>query len=88
MMKEFRVKVEVRLKPVVLDPQGKTILSALHNLGYSEVEETRVGKLIELKVMDSNPERVMERAREMCKNLLANPIIEDFDIKISGTQDT
>lgn len=81
-MKEFKVKVEVKLKPVVLDPHGKTILTALHNLGYDEVEETRVGKLIELKVMDSNPERVMERVKEMCRSLLANPIIEDFDIKI------
>jgi phosphoribosylformylglycinamidine synthase len=81
-MKEFKVKVEVKLKPVVLDPQGKTILTALHNLGYDEVEETRVGKVIELKVMDSNPERVIERVKEMCKNLLANPIIEDFVIKI------
>ncbi|MBI2486407.1 MAG: phosphoribosylformylglycinamidine synthase subunit PurS [Deltaproteobacteria bacterium] len=81
-MKEFKVKVEVKLKPVVLDPQGKTILTALHNLGYDEVEETRVGKLIELKVMDSNAERVIERVKEMCKNLLANPIIEDFVIKI------
>jgi phosphoribosylformylglycinamidine synthase len=81
-MREFKVKVEVKLKPVVLDPQGKTILTALHNLGYDEVEETRVGKLIELKVMDSDSERVMERVKEMCKSLLANPIIEDFDIKI------
>jgi len=81
-MREFKVKVEVKLKPVVLDPQGKTILTALHNLGYDEVEETRVGKLIELKVMDSDSERVMERVKEMCRSLLANPIIEDFDIKI------
>jgi phosphoribosylformylglycinamidine synthase len=81
-MREFKVKVEVKLKPVVLDPQGKTILTALHNLGYDEVEETRVGKLIELKVMDSDSERVMQRVKEMCRSLLANPIIEDFDIKI------
>lgn len=81
-MKEFKVKIEVKLKPVVLDPQGKTILSALHNLGYDEVEETRVGKLIELRLQDSEEDRVMERVREMCKKLLANPVIEDFDIKI------
>ena len=54
MMKEFKVKVEVKLKPVVLDPQGKTVLGALHNLGYLEVQETRIGKLIELTVEDES----------------------------------
>ncbi len=82
MMRAFRVKVEVKLKPVVLDPQGKTILMALHNLGYNEVQETRIGKLIELTVKDESHQKVKERVEEMCKKLLANPIIEDFVIKI------
>ncbi len=82
MMRAFRVKVEVKLKPVVLDPQGKTILMALHNLGYNEVQETRIGKLIELTVEDESDQKVKERVEEMCKKLLANPIIEDFVIKI------
>ena len=82
MIKEFVVKVEVKLKPVIIDPQGKTVLMALHNLGYNEVQETRIGKLIELKVKDENAEKAKERVREMCKKLLANPVIEDFVIKI------
>ncbi len=82
MMKEFTVKVEVKLKPVILDPQGKTVLMALHNLGYNEVQETRIGKLIELKVKDESAEKAKERVREMCKKLLANPVIEDFVINI------
>jgi phosphoribosylformylglycinamidine synthase subunit PurS len=81
-MREFKVKIEVKLKPVVLDPQGKTVLMALHNLGYNEVQETRIGKLIELRVEDESIEKVKERAQEMCKKLLANPVIEDFIIKI------
>ena len=81
-MREFKVKVEVKLKPVVLDPQGKTVLMALHNLGYNEVRETRIGKLIELRVEDESVEGVKERVQEMCKKLLANPVIEDFIIKI------
>lgn len=81
-MREFKVKVEVKLKPVVLDPQGKTILSALHNLGYDEVQETRVGKLIELTLKDSDEGRVLERVREICRKLLTNPVIEDYEIKI------
>ena len=82
MTKEFTVKVEVKIKPVILDPQGKTVLMALHNLGYDEVQETRIGKLIELKVKDESAEKAEEQVREMCKKLLANPVIEDFVIKI------
>lgn len=81
-MKEFKVKVEVKLKPVVLDPQGKTVLTALHNLGYEKVEDARIGKLIELKIMDSDADNVRERVNDMCKKLLANPVIEDFVVKV------
>lgn len=80
--KDFKVKVEVRLKPVVLDPQGKTVLSALHNLGYNQVSETRVGKLIELTVRDTDERNVKALVEEMCDKLLANPVIEDFVISI------
>jgi phosphoribosylformylglycinamidine synthase subunit PurS len=81
-MKEFIVKVEVKLKSVILDPQGKTVLMALHNLGYNEVQETRIGKLIELKVKNESAEKAKEQVQEMCKKLLANPVIEDFTIKV------
>lgn len=81
-MKEFKVKVEVKLKPVVLDPQGKTVLTALHNLGYEKVEDARIGKLIELKIMDSDAGNVRERVNDMCKKLLVNPVIEDFVVKV------
>jgi phosphoribosylformylglycinamidine synthase len=81
-MKEFKVKVEVKLKPVVLDPQGKTVLTALHNLGYEKVEDARIGKLIELKIMDSDAGNVRERVNDMCKKLLANPVIEDYVVKV------
>ncbi len=79
-MKEFTVKVEVKLKSVVLDPQGKAVLSALHKLGYKQVTDTRVGKLIELTVRDTNEETVKGLVEEMCDKLLANPVIEDFFI--------
>ncbi len=79
-MKDFKVKVEVKLKSMVLDPQGKAVLSALHKLGYSQVTDTRVGKLIELTVRDANEETVKGLVKEMCDKLLANPVIEDFSI--------
>ena len=81
-MKEFKVKIEVKLKPVVLDPQGKTVLQALNNLGYDEVGDARIGKLIELSVRDGSSENVRERVGEMCMKLLSNPVIENFEINI------
>ncbi|HEX9665292.1 MAG TPA: phosphoribosylformylglycinamidine synthase subunit PurS [Thermodesulfobacteriota bacterium] len=81
-MKDFKVKVEVKLKSVVLDPQGKAVLSALHKLGYNEVIETRVGKLIEMTVRNTDKENVKGLVEEMCDKLLANPVIEDFIISI------
>lgn len=81
-MKEYKVKIEVKLKPVVLDPQGKTVHQALNNLGYSEVQDARIGKLIELTVKDGSPDGVKERVDEMCAKLLSNPVIENFEVKI------
>jgi len=81
-MKEFKVKIEVKLKPVVLDPEGKTVLRALNNLGYDEVRDARIGKLIELSVSDRSAENVRERVNEMCMKLLSNPVIENFEINI------
>ncbi|MEQ9619221.1 MAG: phosphoribosylformylglycinamidine synthase subunit PurS [Deltaproteobacteria bacterium] len=81
-MKEYKVKVEVKLKPVVLDPQGKSVLMALNNLGYGEVEDARIGKLIELRVKDTSAEGARERVNDMCVKLLSNPVIEEFDIEV------
>ena len=81
-MKEYKVKVEVKLKPVVLDPQGKAVLSSLHNLGFGEVADGRVGKLIELKIKDSNSDNVRSKIDDMCKKLLSNPVIEDYNISM------
>ncbi len=81
-MKDYKVKIEIKLKPVVLDPQGKTVLAALKNLGYDEVEDTRIGKLIELDIRDTDEDTVRSRVDEMCGKLLANPVIEDYSINI------
>lgn len=71
------VRVYVTLKPSLLDSAGRTVSGALQKLGFNEVEEVRIGKLIELKVESYDPERV----KEMCDKLLANPVIENFRIE-------
>lgn len=71
-------RVYVTLKPSLLDSAGRTVTGALQKLGYPEVEEVRIGKLIELKLADGDPARV----KEMCDKLLANPVIEDYRIEV------
>jgi len=81
-MKEFKIKVEVKLKSAVLDPQGKTVLTALKNLGYNQVIDTRIGKLIELKLIESSKDLAREKVEEMCMKLLSNPVIEEYSITV------
>jgi len=71
------VRVYVTLKPSLLDSAGRTVSGALQKLGYSELQEARIGKMIELK-LDSYDEA---RVKEMCDKLLANPVIEDYRIE-------
>jgi phosphoribosylformylglycinamidine synthase len=73
----------VKLKPGVLDPQGKAIGNALKGLGYTGVEEVRQGKLIELDLAESDPVHARDQIEAMCKELLANPVIEDYTIELA-----
>jgi len=66
----------------VLDPQGKAIGNALAALGFGGIGEVRQGKLIELELAETDPARTREQAEAMCKQLLANPVIEDYTIDL------
>jgi len=79
----MRARIHVKLKPGVLDPQGKAIGNALKGLGYAGVEEVRQGKLIELDLAESDPARARDQIQAMCKELLANPVIEDYTIELA-----
>jgi phosphoribosylformylglycinamidine synthase PurS subunit len=74
----FLAKVYVTLKPTVNDPQGLTIKDGLHMLGFDAVQSVRAGKYMEIKLDASDRARAAEQVREMCRQLLANPVIEDF----------
>ena len=76
----MKVRVYVRLKPGVLDVQGKAVEQGLHGLGYSEVAQVRVGKLIELEVDADSLDAAKPKVEEMCKTLLANTVIENYEI--------
>jgi phosphoribosylformylglycinamidine synthase subunit PurS len=77
-----KARVYITYKEGILDPQGKTVLRALESLGYEEVGEVRVGKYMELELAGDDRERLEERLGEMCEKLLANPIIEDYDLEV------
>jgi phosphoribosylformylglycinamidine synthase subunit PurS len=73
-----RAKILIRPKRGILDPQGKAIESALPALGFEGVSEVRVGRLVELEAADP------ARLGELCEKLLANPLIEDYEIEVEG----
>ena len=74
--------VYVTYKKGVLDPQGETVKGALLSLGHQGVKEARVGKYIELELIDDALDVLRADVERMCKELLANPVIEDFRIEI------
>jgi phosphoribosylformylglycinamidine synthase subunit PurS len=76
-----RARVLVRLKPGILDVQGAAVQRALMGLGFGDVRELRVGKLIELDVDAATPALARQRVDEMCRKLLANTILEDYTIE-------
>jgi phosphoribosylformylglycinamidine synthase PurS subunit len=78
----YLAKVYITLKPTVNDPQGLTIRGALHTLGFQEVTEVRAGKYIEIKINEDSTEKARSATQEMCKKLLANPVIENFRFEL------
>ena len=76
-----RVIVDVMPKPEILDPQGQAIVSALPTLGVSGVTSVRQGKRFELDV-NGDEASALERARDLADKLLANPVIEDFQVRL------
>jgi phosphoribosylformylglycinamidine synthase subunit PurS len=77
--------VYVRLKPEVLDPQGRAVQRALGALGITGVKDVRIGKLIEIELDDTDETGDLpEKLRKISDELLANPVIEDYEVQIGG----
>lgn len=75
-------KVYVTLKPVVNDPQGLAIKGGLHQLGFEAVQDVRAGKYLEIRLDQTSKEAAEEAVAEMCRKLLANPVIEDYRFEV------
>ncbi len=78
----FLARVYVTLKPTVNDPQGLTIRGALHSLGFADVESVRAGKYMEVRLNATSRKQAQAQLKEMCRRLLANPVIEDFRFEL------
>ena len=76
----MKIKVIVTLKNGVLDPQGKAIQQTLNGMGFSEVNEVRQGKYFDIEVNEKNEQKAKTKVEDMCKQLLANLVIENYKI--------
>jgi phosphoribosylformylglycinamidine synthase len=77
----YKVKVYVTLRESVLDPQGKAVTNSMHSLNYKEVADVRIGKYMELTI-DKSDRDINEVVEEICLNILANPVIEDYRYEV------
>lgn len=80
----YKAKVNVTLRPSILDPKGKAAHHALQNLGLNEVQQVRIGKFIELDVDAKDAAAAKEIVESACAQLLANEVMEDFEITIES----
>jgi phosphoribosylformylglycinamidine synthase PurS subunit len=79
----FEARIHVTLKKSVLDPQGDTVRSALASLGFQGVSDCRIGKFMVLRLDERDMARAKAQVDEMCRKLLANPVIEDYVFQIT-----
>ena len=80
----MKAKVHITLKNGVLDPQGKAVQHALGSLGFGGVNDVRQGKFIELDLDETDPTKAKAAVEQMCKNLLANTVIENYSVELVG----
>lgn len=79
----FQVQVQVTLRPSVLDPAGAAVESSLHQLGYTGIQQLRIGKWIQFQLEATDQIQAHEQTRQMCERMLANPVIEVYSIQIN-----
>lgn len=83
MSQQYQCRIYVTLRPSVLDPAGTAIQSGLKQLGYEGVEQVRIGKYIELTLMAPNELEAKQQLEQMCDQLLANPVIENYRFELT-----
>ncbi len=82
----LKATVVIRLKKGVVDPEGKNVKKALHLLHFKEVEEVKSAKLFEIFLNETDKEKALKILEEMCRKLLANPVINEYTIEIEDVE--
>lgn len=82
MLRKYKAKIFVTLRPSVLDPAGTAVVSGLTQLGYSNVESCRIGKFIELTLTAPDDNTARQDLDKMCDSMLANPVIENYRFEL------
>ena len=80
----MRVTIAIDRRPEIADPEGTTVKRALHELGFTETAAVRMDRVIHMEVDSEDPEATKARVEEMCNQLLANPVLEDFEITVES----
>ncbi|MCU1675123.1 MAG: phosphoribosylformylglycinamidine synthase [Frankiales bacterium] len=81
-MPAVKIVVDVMLKPEILDPQGQAVANALPSLGFEPARSLRIGKHVELELEAADEQAALEQAQTMAEKLLANPVIEDYSVRL------
>lgn len=81
-MNSYKAKIKITLRKGILDVQGKAVEQALHSIDYDIMENVRIGKYVELDITAQNDGQAEEFVRDACTKIIANPIVEDFEIEI------
>ena len=85
-MTMFEARVEVTHRPGIADPAGATVERALPALGYTNVSQVHIGKVIRLVVDTADADSARVEVEEMCERLLANPVIESYEVTVSALE--
>ena len=85
-MSAFEARVEVTHRPGIADPAGATVERALPALGYTNVTQVHIGKVIRLVVDATDADSARAEVEEMCERLLANPVIESYEVSVSALE--
>ena len=80
----FEVKVTIKLKKGISDPEGYNTLKALHLLGFDNVKEAKTIRIFDLQIEGEDKKIILEDVEKMCRRLLTNPVIHDYDIELIG----
>lgn len=78
----MKVTVTIDRRPEIADPEGTTVERALHDLGFTETSSVRMDRVIHMDVDGADPDAVRARVEDMCRQLLANPVLEDFAVEV------